>query len=186
MGEYKKTEQMIVDEVSKALSSVQEDEVEEYIRLISQAEKVFFIGVGRVKLALECIAKRYAHLGIKVVVVGETTEPAITEKDVLIVGSGSGETIVPLGIARRAKAFHATIIHIGSNPKSSMSAYEDLFIRIPVKSRAKRPDEIDSKQPMTSLFEQTLLLFGDTTACMLISRNHIDMNDIWSYHANLE
>ena len=86
------------------------------------AEKVFFVGVGRVMLALECIAKRYAHLGIHAVVVGEITEPAITPKDVLVVGSGSGETLFPLGIARKAHSIGAKVVHIGSNPKSSMTA----------------------------------------------------------------
>ncbi len=39
------------------------------------------VGVGRVKLALEAIAKRLAHLGVDTVMVGQITEPAICEKD---------------------------------------------------------------------------------------------------------
>ena len=61
--------------------------------MLTSAKRVFFVGVGRVLLSLEAIAKRYAHLGIDTVIVGQITEPAITKDDVLVVGSGSGETM---------------------------------------------------------------------------------------------
>ena len=51
---------------------------------------------------------------------------------------------------------------------------------------AKAPDEIHSEQPMTSLFEQSLLLFGDTTALMLVRDKHLELDKLWEYHANLE
>lgn len=135
---------------------------------------------------MEAIAKRYAHLGIQTVVVGQITEPAITKNDVLIVGSGSGETLFPAGIAKKAKSFGAKVIHIGSNPNSGLKEIADVFVRIPVQSRAKAGDEIHSNQPMTSLFEQSLLLFGDATAMMIIKRQNIELPGLWQYHANLE
>lgn len=184
--EYTSAREMIISECSRALCAIDFEQVRQYMEMVQKADKVFFVGVGRVKLALQCIAKRYAHLGIRAVVVGEITEPAITEKDVLIVGSGSGETLFPLGIAAKAKKIGAGIIHIGSNPNSSMKEIEDLFVRIPVESRAKASDEIHSGQPMTSLFEQALLLFGDATASMMIAKEKIDLADLWQYHANLE
>ena len=45
---------------------------------------------------------------------------------------------------------------------------------------------IRSAQPMTSLFEQSLLLLGDTIASMIIERRHIVLKDLWRCHANLE
>lgn len=177
---------MILKECSAALKTVDPEVVEQYLDLIQKAEKVFFVGVGRVMLSLECIAKRYAHLGIRAFIVGQITEPAITNKDVLIVGSGSGETIFPSAIAKKAKGYGATIIHIGYNPQSGLREIADLFIRIPVAGKYRTEDDVRSVQPMTSLFEQALLLFGDATAMMMIERNRIDMNELWVYHANLE
>lgn len=141
-----------------------------YFDALLGAEKVFFVGVGRVLLSREAIAKRYAHLGIHTVVVGQITEPAITSQDLLIVGSGSGDTLFPVGIAKKAKAIGAKVAHIGSNPESSLKTVADIFVRILVASKQKRADEIRSAQPMTSLFEQSLLLFGDTTAKMIIEK----------------
>lgn len=183
---YEETQQLIADECAKSLSAIDAEQVSQYLKLVLSAEKVFFVGVGRVLLALECIAKRYAHLGIQTVIVGQITEPAITKKDVLIVGSGSGETLFSAGIARKAKGLGVKVIHIGSNPNSGLSEIVDLFVRIPVESRAKLEDEIHSKQPMTSLFEQTLLLFGDTTAMMMVKEKQIELEKLWEYHANLE
>ncbi|MCP1102697.1 6-phospho-3-hexuloisomerase [Aequitasia blattaphilus] len=185
-NEYLKNSLSIIEECQMALEAVAEEQVQAYLTILEEADKVFFVGVGRVLLALKAIAKRYGHLGIKAVVVGEITEPAITDKDVLIVGSGSGETLFPLGIAGKAKQLGAKVVHIGSNPESSLSQYTDLFLRIPVESRAKKEDEIASRQPMTSLFEQSLLLFGDATAMMIIKQRDLDMEQLWEYHANLE
>lgn len=184
--DYFSSEQTIVREISQTLNQIDSEQVEKLISAIDRADKVFFVGVGRVLLSLQAIAKRWAHLGIKTVVVGQITEPAITANDLLIVGSGSGETLFPLGIAKKARGFSAGVIHIGANPDSAMREYCDLFVRIPVPSKQHRSDEIVSKQPMTSLFEQSLLLLGDTVALMMIEKKQIDIHSLWQFHANLE
>ena len=184
--QYNKTVEEIIEEIRTALLAVDSESAEALVEEILRADKVFFIGVGRVMLSLSAFAKRLAHLGISAHCVGDITEPAITDKDLLIVGSGSGSTIFPLGIVKKAKTFNARIAHIGSNPESPMAEYEDLFVRVPVRTKEYREDEIDSIQPMTSLFEQTLLLLGDTIAKMMIDEKQIDMKSLWRYHANLE
>ncbi len=183
---YLQTEKSIVQELDKTLGSISGDSVLELVHLIENADKVFFVGVGRVLLSLEAVAKRLAHLGVKTYVVGQITEPAITPNDLLIVGSGSGESMFPLGIAKKAKSLDATVAHIGANPDSSMKMYSDLFVRIPVQTKLHLPGEISSIQPMTSLFEQALLLLGDTIALLMIEEKKIDMHSLWQFHANLE
>ncbi|GGN64063.1 MULTISPECIES: 6-phospho-3-hexuloisomerase [Oceanobacillus] len=186
MISYVETAKKITDELTTTLNQVNEEEIYSLLDEINKAEKVFFVGVGRVLLSLKAIAKRLAHLGVKTYFVGQITEPAITEKDLLIVGSGSGETAFPLIIAKKAKDNHARVAHIGTNPESSMKEYTDCFIKIPVSSKLSLPGEIQSVQPMTSLFEQSLLLLGDTLALMMIKEQNIDMKELWRYHANLE
>ena len=95
--------------------------------------RCFFVGVGRVMLALEAIAKRWAHLGVKTHLVGEITEPAITPNDLLIVGSGSGTTLFPAGIAQKAHQIGAKIVHIGSNPNSPLREISE-FKQLDMKS----------------------------------------------------
>lgn len=183
---YNGTVKEVLSELDKALGAVDRESVEQFVAAVLKADQVYFVGVGRVLLSLQAICKRLAHLGIKAHYVGEITEPAITEKDLLVVGSGSGGSLFPLGIAKKAKSIGAKIVHIGSNPNSEMKELCEFMVRIPVRTKNYLDDEIDSVQPMTSLFEQSLLLFGDVVAKMIMEERHIDMKSLWRYHANLE
>jgi 6-phospho-3-hexuloisomerase len=177
----------VLDELGRTLASIDPASLERLADEILKAEQVFFVGVGRVLLSLQSVCKRLAHLGIKAHYVGEITEPAITKDDLLIVGSGSGASLFPLGIAKKARsAVDCRIVHIGSNPNSEMKEICDFMVRIPVRTKFYLEDEIDSCQPMTSLFEQSLLLVGDILAKMIIERQNLDMKGLWQYHANLE
>lgn len=185
-SQYIEIRELVLKELEVSLGSIGEDKVEQLIDIVLSSRKVFFVGVGRVLLSLEAMAKRWAHLGIDTHIVGEITEPAITAEDVLIVGSGSGTTLFPAGIAKKAHAIGAKVVHIGSNPNSDLNDIVALMVRIPVRTKNYLDDEIDSEQPMTSLFEQTLLLLGDIIAKMIIDRKQLDMKSLWQYHANLE
>ena len=87
---YAENRALVLQELDAALSAVDPASVRALMDLVAGAQQVFFVGVGRVLLSLEAIAKRWAHLGVRAHIVGEITEPAITDQDVLIVGSGSG------------------------------------------------------------------------------------------------
>lgn len=184
--QYIEAMHIAMGEVEQALGQVDLEMLERLKNDIIKANRVFFIGVGRVMLSLEAIAKRLSHLGISCSCVGEITEPAIQPQDILIVGSGSGASIVPLAIAKKAQKLGAKVIHIGSNPNSEMKLYSEYMVRVPTRTRLYLEDEIDSRQIMTSLFEQTLLLLGDILAYMIVEEKGIDIKDLWEYHANLE
>ncbi len=183
---YTETKKLILGELDTALDAIDPAAVEKLVSEILSAEQIFVVGVGRVMLSLQAICKRLSHLGISIHYVGEITEPAITTKDLLIVGSGSGATIFPLGIARKAHELGAKIIHIGSDANGPMKEVADMMVRLPVRTKNYLEDEIDSAQPMTSLFEQSLYLLGDIIAKMIIDERNIDMKALWRHHANLE
>ncbi len=185
--EYAKARGDVLAELDRTLASVDPAQLERLRDEILKADQVFFVGVGRVMLALQCVCKRLAHLGVRAHCVGDINEPAITKADLLIVGSGSGASLFPLGIAKKARAAaDCTIVHIGSNPDSEMKDIADFMVRIPVHTKLYLPDEIESCQPMTTLFDQSLLLMGDVLAKMIIEERNLDMKSLWQYHANLE
>lgn len=186
--QYKDSCSAVIDELKRTLDSIDPASLERLSKDIREADQVFFIGVGRVLLSLQSICKRLAHLGIKAHYVGEITEPHFNEGDLMIVGSGSGGSLFPLNIAKKARATvpGCKIVHIGSNPNSEMKDIADYMVRIPVRTKNYLEDEIDSVQPMTSLFEQSLLLVGDILAKMIIENDKLDMKGLWQYHANLE
>lgn len=184
---YAADRRAILAEIEAALAAVDPASLEKFANAMLSAEQVFFVGVGRVLLAAQCLCKRLAHLGLKAHYVGEVTEPAITERDLLVVVSGSGASVLPLNIARKARAaVGCPIVHLGSNPRGPMAEVCDFMVRVPVRTKLYLPDEIDSCQPMTSLFEQCVLLLGDILAKMVIDRQGLDMKKLWRCHANLE
>lgn len=183
---YDEASKLIIDECSEMLKRIDIKQTEEFVKMLCSARRVFFIGVGRVMLSLEAMAKRLAHLGIETHVVGDINEPHFDSEDLLVVGSGSGESIVPVAIARKAKEIGGKIVHIGSNPNGTVAKLCDLQVRIPAQTKFDLPDEFKSKQSMTSLFEQVLLLYGDSIATIIIKNKKIDIKALWDTHANLE
>jgi len=147
---------------------------------------VFCVGVGRVLVALQAAVKRFNHLGISTYYVGQIDEPPITPKDLLIVASGSGESLYPVAISQKAMNLGARIVYIGSNPNSTIRKISDLFVRIPVPSKVIVENTVDSQQPMTSLFEQCLFLLGDVLALMIMEEKRLGKDDLNHRHANLE
>lgn len=185
--EYHSSKQIVIQELQSVLQRIDEEQVLELVDKICSADKVFVVGVGRVLLMLQAFVKRLNHLGIHATHVGAIDEPAITDKDVLIVGSGSGESVVPLAIVKVASKYNAYIAHIGSNQQSSMTPYENLFVRIPCQTKLDLKDEIKSEQVMSSLFEQSLLLLADIIAMLVVEKKGIqDVHSLWKQHANLE
>ena len=184
---YTEVKDTVLQELQTVFQNGKEEDVLALAAAICEAETVFVVGVGRVLLMLQAFVKRLNHLGIEATYVGAIDEPAITEHDLLIVGSGSGESAVPLAIVKIAKRYHAKIAHIGSNASSSMTPYEDIFVRIPCSTKLQLQDEIKSLQVMSSLFEQSLLLLADMVALLIVDKKQItDLHALWKKHANLE
>lgn len=175
---------IILDEIHGALSAVDPVEVEAAIGALRGAHRVFLIGVGRVSLALQSFAKRLNHLGIDAWMVGSVNEPALEPGDLLVAGSGSGESLMPAAIARKGKDLGARILYLGASPASTIGRLADLVVRIPGPTKTGN-GATASQQPMASLFEQSLLLVGDAI-CFLIARRTGEDPRSYGRHANLE
>lgn len=183
---FDKTTEIVINEIRDALLGLDKRAADKLLDDILAADDVFLVGVGRVMLSLQAFCKRLSHLGIKAHCVGDITEPAIKNTDLLIVASGSGESIVPVAIAKKAKELGAKVVHIGSNPKGAVSEYIDYMVRVPTQTRLYLKDEIESQQIMTSLFEQVLLILGDILSKLIVDNKNLDLKSLWQWHANLE
>jgi len=176
---------LVVSELERTIAAVEPGDVEKAISALLAARRVFVVGVGRVSLVLQAFVKRLNHLGIDAWVVGAVNEPALEPDDLLVVGSGSGESIVPVAIARRARQLGGTILYVGSNLSSTVAVLADHTLRIPCRTKLALPDEIPTKQPMASLFEQALLLVCDAICLMIARRGGYELSS-YGRHANLE
>ncbi|MEO1772357.1 SIS domain-containing protein [Candidatus Enterococcus ferrettii] len=184
MKTYYENTQAVMKELGQLLGKVSQEQITSYAVELLQAEQVFFIGVGRVRLALEAAVKRLTHLGIHCHMVGDLNEPPITRNDLLVVGSGSGESVIPLEIAKKAKGFDARIVHLTSNSTSSIAQLADVIVQFESPSKSSRV--FTSIQPMTTVFEQALLLFHDVLTLQLMEEKGISFEELKANLANLE
>ena len=149
------------------------------------AERIFVLGAGRSGLALRMTAMRLMHLGLTVHVVGETTTPAITAADALLVASGSGSTA---GIVRAAETAHtvgANVLALTTAADSRLAELADVCLLLPAAQKQDRAGSV-SAQYAGALFEQAVVLVGDALFFSLWRASGATADELWPRHANLE
>ncbi|HEY3415735.1 MAG TPA: 6-phospho-3-hexuloisomerase [Armatimonadota bacterium] len=177
----------LVAEVGDVIRRVKPGEVEQLAEAIIRCRRLFLDGRGRSGLMMRAFAIRLTHLDIHCHVVGESTTPALRSGDLLLVGSGSGETITPLLAAQAAKKAGGTMAVLTARPQSAMAQLADLTVVIPAPVREENAAETaQTIQPMGSLFEQALLILLDTIVLLLKARLQRDEKMMMARHTNLE
>lgn len=175
----------ILEDINRVLSNVSDESADSFLNKLSSGSRIFTAGAGRSQLMMKAFAMRIMHLGMSSFVVGETITPSITDRDILIIGSGSGETATLRIIAERAKCAKATLAVITASPKSTIASMADIMLEIPA-SINHIDKNGNSWQPAGNSFEQSLLVLLDATVMMLADRKNIDISSALICHANLE
>jgi len=174
-------------EIATVLERINPDEMEAICALITDARTVFVTGAGRSGYMMRAFAMRLMHLGIEAYYIGDTTTPSAKENDVLIIGSGSGETNSLKGYAVQARAIGLKIALITGSPSSALMELADASMKIPAPTPKNRNGaEFDSAQPMANLFEQCLLITCDVLVLMLMEKKMTNASEMFLHHANLE
>lgn len=176
----------ILDELSQAAGRISDVEAEAFVQHIMEANRIYVAGAGRSGLMMRAFAMRLMHLGIETYVVGETVTPGLAAGDMLIIGSGSGETKSLLSMAQKAHSLHATIASVTIFPESSIGKLSRLTVSLPGAPKDQSQQEAVTIQPMGSLYEQTLFLFLDAVILRLMDIRGLDSQAMYHRHANLE
>ncbi len=180
---------VILGELEGAIRQIDPQEAETLVNAILSAERVFVAGAGRSLLMIRALAMRLMHLGFQAFVVGETVTPAIGPRDLLVIGSGSGETATLAVFAEKAKKMGARLALITIFPESKIGKMADIIVRIAAATTMSEKDSgTRSSQLGGSMFEQSLLLICDAMVIRIIEkRKMVDSNSIlMKAHANLE
>jgi 6-phospho-3-hexuloisomerase len=177
----------IAKELEKTTAGLDPASGEKLCGLILAAKKIFVAGAGRSRLMARAFAMRLMHLGFTAYVVGETVTPNIEAGDLLIIGSGSGETASLVSMAAKAKSIGFTLALVSIFPKSSIGKQADVVIKIIAPTiKVKTDIGFTSIQPMGSLFEQTLLVAFDAMILWLMEKLGKSADAMFNRHANLE
>ena len=146
--------EQILDEVTTCVRQVPEENLAEAVKLVEAAPRIFVAGAGRSGLCMKALGMRLMHLGKTAYVVGETTTPGIAESDLLVIGSGSGQTAGLLTIASQAGLRGAKILLFTSAADSPLGrlAHQQVIIPTPSFCLAGGERKQLSAQPLGTLF----------------------------------
>ncbi|GGB09045.1 6-phospho-3-hexuloisomerase [Macrococcus hajekii] len=176
----------IIQELKAAASAVSDSEAEQLAKQIIQSDKVFVAGAGRSGLMSRSLSMRLMQMGRESYVVGETSTPPLQSGDLLIVGSGSGETKTLLAIAEKAKSLGGKVAVITTAPDSTIGRLADITVQLTGATKDQTANNTQTIQPMGSLVEQTMLLFYDAVVLRLMELTELDTEKMYAHHANLE
>ena len=177
----------ILNEIETILHRIHHGEAELLLDAIERAKRIFCAGAGRSGLMMRTFAMRLMHMGMNAYVVGETVTPAIARGDLLVIGSGSGETGSLLTMALKAKAIGADVALLTVMPESSIARHADLAVTIPATTaKVEGPSNTDTVQSRGSLFEQCLFILLESVILSLMQRSSFQPDSIMARHANLE
>ena len=182
--QIKRYSKEVLLELGTVLSSIKESEVQQFIHAITNSKKIVVYGAGRMGLMSTAFAMRLTHLGFQGYVLGNVNTPSVHSEDLLILSSSSGETETVYRVAKLGKEACVKIALITSRPNSRIGKLADIIVTLDV------PNKLDttrsSIQPMTTLSEQSLMIFFDILVLLLMKVTHQTSDDLWKRHSNLE
>lgn len=179
-------EERILSELHKSLEMVSDKEFEDALEKIEGANKIFVLALGRAGFAIKSFAMRLMHMGKEAYVIGETITPNFEKGDLLIIASGSGETKQFIQMAEKAQGFGGEVLAFTGNGNSTLAKLADGKVVIPAPSKNVEDSEFTSVQPMASLYEQSVLLLGDSLILGLMDKSDKENDEMFKKHSNLE
>lgn len=184
-GDIVRNLSLVSEEIVATVARIDEEQLSGLAELLGRTDRVFAAGAGRSGLVLRMAAMRLMHLGLTVHIAGDTTTPAISSGDLLLVASGSGTTSGVVKAAETAKKAGARIAALTTNPDSPLAALADAVVVIPAAQKTDHGSNV-SRQYSGSLFEQSLFLATEALFQSLWDNADVPAEELWLRHANLE
>lgn len=176
----------ILNELKEVFEKIDNSTAEKLIEYIIKAKKIILIGVGREGLATRSFAMRLMHLGFDAHWIWDDTTPSISQNDLLIATSGSGEIGHIHYVIEKAKTVGPKIALVTGDITRKSCKLADVVIFIPATVYLGSMNLVKSNQIMGNLFEQSLWIFFDSIILEIISKLNLDMDAIIGKHRNLE
>jgi 6-phospho 3-hexuloisomerase len=169
--------------IKDILSSVSQDDVNEIKKLFFKANRIFVYGAGRSGLVAKAFAIRLVHLGFQTFVIGETITAPVQKGDLVIIVSGSGETIPAVMTAEIGSNLDANVVSITAKRKSEIAKYADVTLYI---SAGCNEAERKKFAPLGTLFEASVWILLDGIIADLLDSKKETEEKMRSRHATLE
>ncbi len=178
----------ILEELKQHSEKLDHRQLEGYAEEIAAAKRIYAAGAGRSGLAMWAFAMRLMHLGKEVHVLGDVTAPHTYPGDLLLIGSGSGETKSLVAAAEKAKSCGMRVALNTIDGGSTLAKLADVVLLLPGASPKVRrgTEQAASIQPMGSSYEQLSWLVYDAVVMALMEKLGQTGDEMFMRHANLE
>ncbi len=180
---FSESVQYIQRKVQDILKTVSQEDVDQVKKLFFKANHVFVYGAGRSGLVAKAFAIRLVHLGFQAFVVGETITIPVQEGDLVIIVSGSGETIPAVMTAEIAHNLKAKVVSITGKKDSDIDQFADITLFV---SAGCNEEQRKRCAPLGTLFEASVwILLDGLIADLLDSKNETE-ETMRKRHATLQ
>lgn len=169
--------------VKEILNKVSNVEIEKVKKLFFTSNRIFLYGAGRSGLVAKAFAIRLMHLGFQTFVIGETITAPVQKGDLVIIISGSGETIPAVMTAEIARNLEASVVSITGKRKSDIARFADITLYISASC-----DDVERKKfaPLGTLFEASVWILLDGLIADLLESKKETETDMRGRHATLQ
>ena len=173
------------------VAGVDNNQIDALIREIDAAKRIFVGGAGRSLLSMKGFAMRLMQTGHETYLVGEVCTPSVQPGDILIVGSGSGDTQVTLDMVIKAKKHGAKTALITKNRDSRIAKEAHFIIELP-KPDMELGDELHDEARFVknnlggNITETSVTFVLDGLIARLMKEKGYTEELIMFNHANLE
>ncbi len=180
---FYKSIEYIQKKIREILEKISEENIEKVKKLFFQSNRIFVYGAGRSGLVAKAFAIRLVHLGFQTFVIGETISAPVTKGDLVIIVSGSGETIPAVMTAEIAHNIGAKVVSITGKKRSEIAKYADVTLFI---SSSCDEEERKKYAPLGTLFEASVWILLDGLIADLMDSKNETEEDMRSRHATLQ
>ena len=171
------------EESAQMLNGVCQQELDELANAIIHARRIFVAGWGRAGNMIQILSMHCSQAGLRTFVVGDNGTPAIGEEDLLVIGSGSGETKTMCIIAQQAKEHGAKLALVTGSKDSTIGRLADLQVVIP---KPVRPEGEEVPDGCGGSIYPVMFMVADTVQSYLSEYMNLVPADIGFNHNNLE
>ena len=176
--------EQVAQAAGEALIAISQEELDALCQAILDARRIFVAGWGRAGNVILLLSMNCSQMGLKTYIVGDNSTPSIHEGDLLVIGSGSGNTDTMKILADQAKEHGAKLALVTSRSGSYIEQKADLTVHIPVKH--SREDQYHQPIALSLVFYQATVMMVDCVMAYLMEEKGQTFKDVKYYHNNLE
>lgn len=183
MSSFKESINYLQEKIKDILGKVSGEDITKLCKLLLKAKRIFVYGAGRSGLVAKAFAIRLVHLGFQAYVIGETITPPVRVGDLVLIISGSGETMPSVMTADIARDMKVKVIAVVGEERSSLARKADLAIVL----SAHCKDEHKSRlAPLGTLFEASAWILLDGVVAELMDLKGESEEKMKKRHATLQ